>query len=492
MRIDDLMTTSGVQFGTSGARGLVTAMTDQVCYSYTIGFLNYLREIDHYHDGMRVALAGDYRASTPRILTACAQAVRDCGGQPCYLGTLPTPALAAYGLTHRIPSLMVTGSHIPDDRNGIKFYRADGEILKDDERGIRAQDIAVATDQFDAAGRWRIPTLPPADPSGLEAYVQRFIDFFPADCLAGLRIGLYEHSSVARTALALVLTELGATVTRLGQSSIFVPVDTEAVRPADIELAREWCAGGQFDAIISTDGDGDRPLISDARGNWLRGDIAGVLCARALGATAVVTPISSNSVVERCGWFDTVERCRIGSPYVIAAMQALTARGASSVVGYEANGGFLQATAIHRDGRTLAALPTRDAVIVAIAILSTSRASGQTVAELAATLPPRFTASDRLQNCPAAVSAARLAVFNSGDVQQDCARVQAALGDQFAQVAAINHTDGLRVTFNNDDIVHFRPSGNAPELRVYAESNTAARAQLIIEQGIDWLRHWLN
>ena len=97
--------------------------------------------------------------------------------------------------------------------------------------------------------------------------------------------------------LKLILERLGASVTSLGRSDQFVSVDTEAIRPEDIQLAKDWAVEFDFDCIISTDGDGDRPLISDERGNWLRGDVAGILCASYLNADHVVTPISSNSAV---------------------------------------------------------------------------------------------------------------------------------------------------------------------------------------------------
>ena len=152
MRIGDLMNESGVGFGTSGARGLATAMTDRVCYAYTAGFLNYLLAVGAVRPGLDVALAGDLRPSTGRILAACARAARDLGFRPRYFGRIPSPAVAAFGLVHACPSLMVTGSHIPDDRNGIKFNLPTGEVLKRDEAGIRAQAVVPPPGLFDASG----------------------------------------------------------------------------------------------------------------------------------------------------------------------------------------------------------------------------------------------------------------------------------------------------------------------------------------------------
>lgn len=479
MRIDDLMTQSGVKFGTSGARGLAEAMSDRVCYAYTAGFLQYLSQAGAIRQGLDVAMAGDLRPSTRRILAACAQAVLDLGFHPRYFGTIPTPAVAAYGIAHQIPSLMVTGSHIPDDRNGIKFNRPSGEILKSDETGIRAQEVVLPGHRFDPSGALALggpDPLPDEEPGAYDAYVARYLGFFPESCLAGLRVGVYEHSSVASRAYGEILEGLGAQVTRLGHSARFIPVDTEAIRPEDVALAGAWAADGAYDALVSADGDGDRPLVADERGEWLRGDIAGILCARALGARGVVTPVSSNTAVERCGAFQRVLRTRIGSPFVIEGMQGLSAEGLSPVVGYEANGGFLLDSAIERGGRTLAALPTRDALVVALSILATARDQGRPVSALAGDLPGRYTHSDRIQDFPTELSQVRIAALTSGDPERDRAAAAAVFGGRLGPVSGLDTTDGLRITFASGEIAHLRPSGNAPELRAYTEADTPGRA----------------
>ena len=151
--ISELMETSGVKFGTSGARGLADAMTDRVCYSYTKGFLQYLLEIGDITHGDVVAIAGDFRPSSPRIMAACAQAAEDMGFVPLNCGFIPTPAVALFGIENSVANIMVTGSHIPDDRNGIKFNKPSGEILKQDEEGIAEQVITLDVSIFDKAER---------------------------------------------------------------------------------------------------------------------------------------------------------------------------------------------------------------------------------------------------------------------------------------------------------------------------------------------------
>jgi len=476
-KIEQLMQESGVGFGTSGARGLVSAMTDRVCYAYACAFLQVLKAGGVAP--MRVVIGHDLRPSSPAIAAACAAAVRDAGAELVYAGCLPTPALAWYANQLNAPAIVVTGSHIPFDRNGIKFYRAEGEISKADEQAIAEAEVTIPEPLLPVS-------LPAPTVAAAGAYIERYTGFFAPDALQGLRVALYAHSSVARDLLPQILQALGADVVELGRTDTFVPIDTEAVRPEDIAQARRWAEEQGFDAIVSTDGDADRPLIGDERGQWLRGDIVGILCARSLGAESVVTPVSSNTAVERCGAFKQVLRTRIGSPYVIAGMQQLAGLG-SSVVGYEANGGFLLGCELTREGRTLGALPTRDAVLPMLALLADAKARGVPLSALSGDLPARFTASDRLQNFATATSRALIAQLC--DDPRQAAQVMAP---KSGDAVDIDLTDGLRIGFANGDIVHLRPSGNAPELRCYAEADSSEGAMNLCQGCIQQLQQYIS
>ena len=463
--VQALMDTSGVRFGTSGARGLVADMTDEVCFAYASAFLSAISATNG-----SVALAMDLRPSSPRIAAACAAAIQHAGLSVDFCGAISTPALAFYAQTHGLPAIMITGSHIPFDRNGIKFYSADGEITKADEASISGAVVSVPADGL-------LVDLPPVNSSAYQGYIDRHLEFFPPQCLAGMKLGFSEHSSVARDLLSELLRALGAEVISLGRVDEFVPIDTEAVSEADIAQARRWAEQYGFDAILSTDGDADRPLLGDERGNWFRGDVAGILCAQYLGAQAVATTVSCNTAVESCGAFAKVVRTRIGSPYVIEGIEQLIRSGAKKVVGFEPNGGFLVGSAIERNGRTLEALMTRDAVLPILCLLSMARECGFQVSELLKRMPARFTASDRLQNFPTETSRALLQALSATP-----AAIESLLDGLCGRPMGLDQTDGLRITLEGDEIVHFRPSGNAPELRCYAEAATQARAgELVLE-----------
>ena len=312
--IQHLMDTSGVRFGTSGARGRVVDMANEVSFAFTTAFLKAISV-----SSGRVALAIDRRPSSPEIAAACAAAIQYAGLDVDFCGAIPTPALAYYAQTQGLPAVMVTGSHIPFDRNGIKFYGLTGEITKAEEANISRAEVTIPEEI-------RAISLSGSNRNAYEHYVDRYLQFFPAKHLAGMRLGFYEHSCVGRDLLRELLEGLGAEVISLGRTEQFVPIDTEAVSEADVQQARDWAEQYGFDAILSTDGDSDRPLLGDEHGNWFRGDIAGILCAQYLGAKALVTTVSCNTAAELCGSFQKVVRTRIGSPHVIAASKGCSTR----------------------------------------------------------------------------------------------------------------------------------------------------------------------
>jgi phosphomannomutase len=287
---------------------------------------------------------------------------------------------------------------------------------------------------------------------------------------------------VARDVIVEMLEALGARAVPLGRATSFIPVDTEALREEDGALARQWAGEQTLDAIVSTDGDADRPLISDASGAFLRGDLVGAITARSLGADAIVTPVTSNSALEASGAFRTVLRTRVGSPFVIAGMAEAANSGAQAIVGFEANGGVLLGSDIMREDRRLAALPTRDAMLPILCALNEIVAQGKPLAEIGAAFAFKAAASNRLQD----VATDKSAAFVSR-LQQD----EAFLSDLMAPlegVAGVNSRDGLRIMAKNGEVVHFRPSGNAPELRVYVEAGTEERAQGLLEWGLSEAR----
>jgi len=465
--LKQVVETSQVAFGTSGARGLVESMNHNVCAAYASAFVKVIANSFRFK---RVSIGIDLRPSSLNIATYCASAIHAAGYEVEFCGELPTPALALHGQTTGNPVIMVTGSHIPFDRNGLKFYRPDGEITKLDE-------VAMLDTQIDASELNSGYILPNINYHALDAYKYRYIDFFPSGILNGARLGLYEHSSVARDVIKTILEGLGAEVTSLGRTDVFVPIDTEAVSAEDVAQGYSWSAEYGFDAIISTDGDGDRPLIGDEHGQWLRGDIVGLITAHYLDIKALAVPVSCNTAIEQSGFFEQISRTRIGSPYVIAGIQELQAMGLN-VAGFEANGGFLLGSTITLPGKHLQALPTRDAVLPALAVLASAKQAGSAISALTATLPKRYTFSDRIQNFPTQTSKRLIAEWSANPSLIDSLLEEFTKGKfELGKIVKQEETDGLRLTYNSGLIIHLRPSGNAPELRCYCEADSAKVAE---------------
>jgi phosphomannomutase len=561
-----------LRFGTSGRRGEVIHLTQIEVYLNALAEIEYLQSLPATEGSIRRGdeffLAYDLRPSSTRFVPeqqgrgelaqAIVQAIHDAGMVPVNLGAIPTPALTFHALQRGKGSMMVTGSHIPFDRNGYKTNSAKGELLKKDEAPINARVEEVrrrlyaqplAESPFDQHGMLKSghSDLPPEDHTGREAYVQRYTGFFAGQSLKGQRLLVYQHSAVGRDLFVEVLEKLGAQVIPAGRSDTFVPIDTENIDAAQLAqiqaLADEaWRRHGPFDAVVSLDGDSDRPLIlgveavvgsgslqrdpmisppavSPCRVRFCGGDLVGMIVAEFLNADAVVVPVSCNDAIDRGPLRDRVEpKTRIGSPFVIASMEQARAKGRRRICGWEANGGFLLGSDLERDGRVLKALPTRDALLPILATLFSAKEQGLSLSALFDRLPKRFSRAALLKHFPRAVSLRMIQQLSPGDpairdvvfegrelrALSDDGRALPASDDQltalwlkrerlssafttalgFGEIARLNYTDGVRIYFNNGDVAHVRPSGNADELRIYAVADTQARADEIARLGI--------
>ncbi|WP_354455026.1 phosphomannomutase [Methylobacterium sp. 1030] len=459
---------SSLKFGTSGLRGLVVDLVGDASFAYASAFF---RSVSG--DGPRVVVIGrDLRDSSPDIAATVARAAAANGVTAIECGALPTPALALEAMRRSACAVMVTGSHIPEDRNGLKFYRPEGEITKTDEVAILAalQEGADTSAPVDTS-----PATPELD--ALERYQRRYTDAFPSGILAGLRVAVYQQSSVARDLLADLLAGLGAHVTPIGRSATFVPIDTEAHRPEDVAFIRDVMASGEFDALVTTDGDADRPLVADGAGGIVRGDVLGLITARFLGADTVVVPVTAGSALEQSGGFREVVRTKVGSPFVIAGMEQAKRGEAATVVGFEANGGFLLGSDVALAGGILPALPTRDAMLPILATLAAMRAAGTSLADLVTSLDAGEMASDRLPDTPSERSSAFL-----GRLREEAFRLQFLR--PIGAPESVDEQDGIRIELDGGRTIHFRASGNAPELRCYAEAKSAREAQELVRWGL--------
>ena len=541
-------------FGTSGRRGLLKDLTQLEIFINALAELEYLQALPLNEGGITRGdifyFGSDLRPSSTRLVgdapergelaQAIEAAIHEAGMQPVYLGALPTPALTAHAIAHAKGSIMVTGSHIPFDRNGYKTNTSQGELLKRHEPPIndrvalvreRVYSDAFVDSPFAENGQFKSGhrALPEIDGSASIAYIQRYVDFLGAGALSGLRVVFYQHSAVGRDLVPMILRELGAEVIEAGRSEQFVPIDTENIDTEQLAAMQSLIDDaaqtyGLIDALVSTDGDSDRPLIlgvdpESGRGQFFGGDLVGMMTAEFLGADAVVVPISCNDAIDRGRLNQYLEpKTRIGSPFVIAGMEVALDKGKSAVCGWEANGGFLTGSVIRRHDRTLAALPTRDAVLPIVAVLTSAKEQGLSPIDLFKRLPQRFSRAALIKDFPREKSLNMLRRFSptnpticeidfsrespqwrsadgetlhpTAESAENMEAARQALGVHFQEargfgtIDRINFLDGIRISFANGDVAHLRPSGNADELRIYAVADTQDRADAITAMAV--------
>jgi phosphomannomutase len=538
-----------LKFGTSGRRGLVIDLTQLEIYTNVLAEIRYLQSLPlseggiqsgddfYYAYDLRPSSTGYVENNRGGLCQAVEQALKDGGMRPLNLGAIPTPALTYFALQNGKGSIMVTGSHIPFDRNGYKLNTSNGELMKKNEQPInelvaltreKLMEQSFSESLFDENGMLRNKSLnlEPVLPEARSAYIQRFLDFFEGETLHGTTILAYQHSAVGRDLLVEIFEKFGAKVIPAGRSETFVPIDTEAIDQAQLDAVQKlYDQAGQssISAVVSTDGDSDRPLILAPREDKLcffGGDLLGMIVAQFLHADAAVVPISANDAIDHGSLAEITEpKTKIGSPYVIAGMQLAIAKGRSHVCGWEANGGFLTGSDMKRNGKTLSALPTRDAMLPLLCALFAAKNQQMTLPDLFATLPKRYSRAALLRNFPRSTSlkiidrfsppvtimrdvsfdaSSNIIVRDSNDSQISTAesqiseirQIRSALETVFSPergfgpILRINYTDGVRMYFGNGDVAHFRPSGNADELRIYAIADQQDRADDIAVQGV--------
>ncbi|PZN76858.1 MAG: phosphomannomutase [Candidatus Methylumidiphilus alinenensis] len=541
-----------LKFGTSGRRGEVVHLTQLEVYLNALAELEYLLSLPLCEGGISLGdeffYGFDLRPSSSRyvaeqqnrgeIAQAIEKAIGNAGMKPVNLGQIPTPALAFYALSKVKGSIMVTGSHIPFDRNGYKTNTSRGELLKKHELPINEKVLEVrqrlyaqpfSESLFDGNGRFKSGhhELMQVDTAGANNYVRRYTGFFDGISLAGFRLVVYQHSAVGRDIVVELLRQLGAEVIPAGRSETFIPIDTENMdgeQLATIQSLHDQVAAshGQIDAVISTDGDTDRPMIlgvDNGEVHFFAGDRVGMVTAEFLGADAVVVPISCNDAIDLGQLKDIIApKTKIGSPFVIAGMEKAIAKGKRAVCGFEANGGFLTGSDFTRNGKTLASLPTRDAMLPILAVLFAAKEKGLTLSQLFEFLPKRYGSAALLKAFPRTISQTIINRFSPSDSRiseivietsgmvlldenglklagleaeihaiesfiQELKELFTAVLD-FGDIVRINYLDGVRIYFNNGDVAHIRPSGNADELRIYAVANTQDRANTIVQLAV--------
>lgn len=435
-------------FGTDGIRGRVgqSPMTVDFALRLASAAARVLAP-----EGGRVLIGKDTRVSGYMFESALEAGFVAAGMDVGLLGPLPTPAIAHLTRKKRADlGVVISASHNPYFDNGIKFFDREGAKLSDElERAIEAclDDPAVTRDSTSLGRAKRLD-------SALEEYQQFCIASLAAGfSLEGLKIVIDCAHGAGYKAAPRVLAELGAEIVPIGCSPNGRNINDGcgSTRP---ELLQLTVPGVRADLGIALDGDADRLVMVDHQGRLIDGDQLLFILACAAAAEGrlsgpVVGTLMSNlglevALQERGIAF---ERAKVGDRYVL---ERLVQSG--GVLGGETSGHLL----------CLDKTTTGDALIAALQVLSVLRASGETLADLAARMPvfPQV-----LINVP---------VAGRPDISQPAilacvARIEQDLGPHGRVV--------------------LRPSGTEPVVRVMVEGENPEQVRNAASELADSVRH---
>lgn len=321
-------------FGTDGIRGLANRhpMTGEIAMAVGRAAAHVLQQrVTHRKPGRRakIVVGKDTRISGYMIEQAMASGICSMGADAILLGPLPTPGVAFVTQSMRADAgVMISASHNPYHDNGIKLFSADGYKLPDDveneiERLITSNQLDSLRPIEDSIGRAK----------RIEDAIGRYIVFlkslFPSDLdLSGMRIVLDCANGAGYKVAPLVFEELGAEVIRLGVNPNGTNINDKcgALYPDNVaEATLQYRA----DIGISLDGDGDRCILSDEKGDIVDGDQIIGLCALQMAQenrlkknTVVTTPMSNYGLeltLKNKGI--SMVRAQVGDRYVVDEMR---------------------------------------------------------------------------------------------------------------------------------------------------------------------------
>ena len=290
-------------FGTDGVRGVVgeTLTADLV---ERLGKAAALR-----CERGRVFVGRDTRGSGPELEEAFAEGVASAGGTAVLGGVLPTPAVALLRLDL---AAVISASHNPPEYNGVKFFDRDGRKLTD-----AAEEEIEALLDAPVSGGGEIDRVEVA----ADSYLEHVLEGFGTD-LTGLRIAV-DCANGAYAGLApQAFRQLGAEVTAIGDAPDGTNINV-GCGATDLRALAGVVRDGGFDLGIAFDGDGDRMLAVDERGEPVNGDQILAVLALDLGVDAVavttMTNLGFHRLMDERGIRVVVTD--VGDRYVLEALQ---------------------------------------------------------------------------------------------------------------------------------------------------------------------------
>ena len=442
-------------FGTDGVRGIANEHPITPELALALGrAVTYVAGRGRTHTP-RIIIGKDTRLSGYMIETAIASGICSMGGRVLLCGPIPTPAVAHLTVSMRTDAgIVISASHNPFADNGIKIFGADGFKLPDDAES----EIEQLIESGELGPRKTGPLIGRAEK--LEDARGRYVAFakatFPRDLsLDGVRLVVDAAHGAAYRVAPIVFQELGAKVTAIGVKPNGVNINREhgALHPEKVRaevLRREASIG------IALDGDADRVIVVDEKGEVVDGDAVMAMCAsrmirdRELRKATVVATVMSNLGLERAlsGQGVRLVRTPVGDRYVVEAM-----REGGFNLGGEQSGHLI----------FLDHASTGDGFIGALQVLALMMRSGKPLSELA-----------------------RAAMRRVPQVLENVTLPERRPLDQMAELARASQR--VQADLGAEGRLLVRWSGTEPKLRIMIEGPDEGRIQSLARELADAAR----
>ncbi|MEP7241929.1 MAG: phosphoglucosamine mutase [Devosia sp.] len=433
-------------FGTDGIRGLANGDKLTPELAMKVGLAAGLKFVRGEHRN-RVVIGKDTRRSGYMIENALAAGFTAVGMDVYFLGPMPTPAVAMLTRSLRADlGVMISASHNPYDDNGIKLFRPDGYKLSDEVEAeiedLMDGDIFARLSKGHAIGRAH------RDEAAQTRYIEYAKRTMPKNVdLSGLRVVIDCAHGAAYRVAPTALWELGAEVVPIGVEPDGFNINEEVGSTAPAALQAK-VKEVRADIGIALDGDADRVIIVDEKGEVVDGDQLMAVIAQSwqargtLKGNGIVATVMSNLGLER--YLGSVglglERTAVGDRYVLETMRAKNFN-----VGGEQSGHIILS-----DFTT-----TGDGLVAALQLLAVVKEAGRKVSEVCS----------RFEKVPQKLTSVR---YKSGKpldhklVVQVIAESRSRLGS------------GGRLVI--------RESGTEPVIRVMAESDDASLVSAVVDE----------
>jgi len=437
-------------FGTNGIRGIANKeLTPEFAVRASLS-------IGTFFKGGRILLGYDGRLSAPFFKSIVAGALLSAGCEVYEAGMVPTPALQ-YGVKHfRMDGgVMITASHNPPEYIGIKVVAGDGVEL-DRRQELEVEEIFFK-ERFKRA-EWNKVGRLHTNPEVLKVYKGAVIGQVDAELIQKkrLRVAVDPGNGVMAVVVPQLLCDLGCEVVTVNADvdGRFPGRDSEP-RPDNLGGLSLLVKASEADLGVAFDGDGDRSLFVDERGEVYWGDRSFALVVQKFLAEhpgeQVVTPISSSQVLK-----DVVEAgggrlvwTKVGS---VTISRTMVSEGIK--LGGEENGGVMYG--LHQ--------PVRDGAMTTALILEILARTGKRLSELFNSLPSYCQLKDRVA-CPEEMKKRVLEKLRSA-----------------VKATKVETLDGVKVWHPDSSWILVRPSGTEPIFRLYAEAKTEEQVRGLVRE----------